>query len=221
VKRRYARQVAMLAACGIDVPAWQVIEDEQALPDAAARLQAPLVVKSLAESAQHKTEQGLVHLRLRDLDEALAAARDVWSKMPGEPLLLQEMVEDVTEVLLTVRTDPDFGPIAAIGTGGVAVELLDDVAYLALPASPDEFRAAIEDLRLHHLLAGFRGRRPRDVVALTEGASRLGQFYIDHRNRIDEFEINPLGVRAVGEGVVALDVLEVPASATTAAEPAT
>lgn len=204
-----AEQAAWLAASGIAVPAWRIVRTAEEAGAAARALRYPLVVKPVPESAAHKTEQGLVHLRLgqpADLDRAVA---DLQAKLPGAPILVQEMIDDVVEVLLAVREDADFGPIAAIGTGGVMVELLDDIAYLSLPASPEEFRAALGGLRVSRLLAGFRGQAPRDVDALVRAASRLGDAYLVARSRIAELEINPLGVRREGAGVVALDILEV------------
>jgi succinyl-CoA synthetase beta subunit len=34
----------------------------------------------------------------------------------------------------------------------------------------------------------------------------LGQFFLDHRARIKDIEINPLMVRPAGQGTVAVDV---------------
>jgi hypothetical protein len=62
----------------------------------------------------------------------------------------------------------------------------------------------IGGLKLNRLLAGFRGRPPADRTALKAAALALAQFYLDHRARIHEIEINPLMVRA--NGAVAVDV---------------
>ncbi len=206
---RFTAQAAMLAECGIDVPNYRIVTSAQEARAAASTLRYPLVAKPVPESAEHKTEMGLVHLRLRDAAELDLAVADIHAKIPGAPILLQEMIDDVLEMLLAVRDDPDFGPIAAIGSGGVMVELLEDIAYLALPASPHDFRQAFEGLRISRLLAGFRGGAPRDVDALARAASRLGTAYMAVRDRVAEIEINPLGVRRQGAGVVALDILEV------------
>lgn len=207
---RFTTQAAWLAGCGIAVPAYRIVTSPQEARAAAGALRHPLVAKPSAESAQHKTEQGLVHLRLRDVAELELAVADIHAKIPGVPILVQEMIDDVVEVLLAVREDPDFGPIAAIGAGGVMVELLKDVSYLALPCSAEEFLDALRGLRISRLLAGFRGQAPRDIDALAHAASRLGDAYIAARDRISEIEINPLGVRRIGAGVIALDILEVP-----------
>lgn len=206
---RFALQAAWLAESGITVPPWRIVVTAEEARAAARELRYPLVVKPVPESAEHKTEQGLVHLRLREVAALERAVEDVHAKLPGAPILVQEMIDDVVEVLLAVREDADFGPIAAIGAGGVMVELLEDIAYLSLPASPEEFRDALRGLRVSRLLAGFRGRSSRDVDALVRAASRLGDAYLAARSRIAELEINPLGIRREGAGIIALDILEV------------
>ena len=64
----------------------------------------------------------------------------------------------------------------------------------------------VDGLKLNKLLAGFRGRPAADRAALEATALALAQFYLDHRARIEDIEINPLMVRAQGHGAVAVDV---------------
>ena len=53
----------------------------------------------------------------------------------------------------------------------------------------------IDSLKLARLLAGYRGRAAADRKALEAAALGLARFYLDHRARIAEIEINPLMVR--------------------------
>jgi len=204
----FERQVSLLASCGIKVPAWRLAHTLAEAQAAGRSLSFPLVVKAAPELVMHKTELGLVHLNLREPSELEQAFQDVHSKLPGAAVLVQEMVQEVVEVLLAMRHDSDFGAIAAIGGGGVLVELLEDVTYLPLPASPGEFLAALRELRVWRLLSGYRGREPRDVEALVTAASKLGDAYLASQPTIGELEINPLAVLATGGGVAALDILE-------------
>ena len=64
--------------------------------------------------------------------------------------------------------------------------------------------AMIDGLKLNHLLAGYRGKPPADRKALETTALALARFYLDHRTKIEEIEINPLIVRP--QGAVAVDV---------------
>jgi succinyl-CoA synthetase beta subunit len=62
----------------------------------------------------------------------------------------------------------------------------------------------IDGLRLKQLLAGYRWRAAAYRAALEQTALALAQFYLDHRARIAEIEINPLMVAPAG--AVAVDV---------------
>jgi succinyl-CoA synthetase beta subunit len=64
----------------------------------------------------------------------------------------------------------------------------------------------IDGLTLNKLLTGFRGRPAADRAALESTMLALAQFYLDHRARIEDVEINPLMVRPNGHGAVAVDV---------------
>jgi len=73
-----------------------------------------------------------------------------------------------------------------------------------LPVTRSEVEATIEKLRLAKLLAGFRGAAPADRDALVATVLTLGRFFLDHRARITDIELNPLVVRS--SGCVAVDV---------------
>ena len=97
----------------------------------------PLVVKVLPSDAEHKSELGLVKLRVGSPAEVDAIAADFRAKLgkPEAGILVQEMVGDGVEVVLSCLRQTDFGPIISIGTGGVAIELYRDITHLALPVS--------------------------------------------------------------------------------------
>jgi acyl-CoA synthetase (NDP forming) len=86
------------------------------------------------------------------------------------------------------------------------VELVRDAALRLLPVTANEISAMIDELKLSKLLAGYRGRPPADRAALEAAVQGLSQFYLDHRARIEDVEVNPLIVRSNGMGAVAVDV---------------
>ena len=55
--------------------------------------------------------------------------------------------------------------------------------------------------------AGFRGRAEGDLQALAHAIAAFSQLALDPTGRLVEAEINPLIVRAAGDGVVAVDAL--------------
>jgi succinyl-CoA synthetase beta subunit len=64
----------------------------------------------------------------------------------------------------------------------------------------------IDGLKLSKLLKGYRGKPPADLAAMQYAIAGLARFYLDHRARIADIEINPLIVRPQGKGVCAVDV---------------
>ncbi len=200
-------QVAFLAGAGVPVPRWVRLAPGDDVAAAVAGLRFPLVVKALPETADHKTEQGLVALGLPDAPAAARAARQIWGRVRA-PLLAQEMVDGGLELLLSVVADPDFGPVVALGVGGTLVEVVAEAGYVLAPADPGAVRRLLARLpRVSRLLAGVRGAPPRDVDALVEAVVRVSRLAAASMPPLVELELNPLFVLPEGRGVVAVDVL--------------
>ena len=140
--------------------------------------------------------------------DAIAADFRVRMGKPAAGILVQEMADDGVEVVVSFLRQTDFGPIMSIGSGGVAVELHRDIAHLALPASPEQVRAALGRLKLWTLLKGFRGKPPADVDALVAAAVRLGDLLLACPD-VREFELNPVIVDRQGAGLRVVDALVV------------
>jgi len=112
-----------------------------------------------------------------------------------------------TEVLLGMSTDPDLGPVVAIGTGGIHTELYADVAFALPPFDAAWARRLIERLRLRPLLDGARGRPPADVDALCDAAARFSVMAAELGDVVREIDVNPLLVHA--GGCIAVDALTI------------
>jgi acyl-CoA synthetase (NDP forming) len=204
----WAETMKYLQDCGIEPARWTVLGCRDKAVTACATLTYPLVVKVLPSESDHKTELGLVQLRVGSPDEVDAYAAD-FRKRLGKPemgVLVQEMVSSGVEVVLSCLRKTDFGPVLSIGTGGVAVELYRDVTHLVLPVSPGQVEMALKKLKLWTLLNGFRGKPAADIDALVSAAARFGDIFLAMTD-VQEFEINPLIVRQKGQGVVAVDAL--------------
>ena len=57
------------------------------------------------------------------------------------------------------------------------------------------------------MFRGYRGQPALDVEALAEVLARVSNLIADHADLIAEIDINPLFVRAAGQGAVAADAL--------------
>ncbi len=203
--------MAVLEETGVTPAPWLVLEAGQSAAEACAGLNYPLVVKALPSEAEHKTELGLVRLRVGSPEQVDAIAAEFRDKLgkPDMGVLVQEMVGDGVEVVLSCLRKTDFGPVLSIGSGGVAIELYKDVTWLALPTSPELVKRAIGRLKLKALLDGFRGAPAADVDALAEAATKFGAMFLATPG-LAEMEVNPVMARPAGKGLAAVDCLATP-----------
>ena len=207
-----------LAAAGIPVPRSAMAATPAEAAIVATGIGFPVALKIVSPDISHKTEVEGVRLALSSAAIVAHAAGELMGGVrhhaPSariDGLLVQEMVSGV-EVLLGARTDPQYGPFLVLGTGGVFVEVLDDVAARLLPVTSADVHDMIRTLKLGKLLAGFRGRPACDVEALVAAVCRFGDFFLRHRTALSDLEINPLIVRRAGEGVCAVDIRHAPAT---------
>jgi len=202
----------LLASYGIASPRRAVAETPEAASVVAGALDAPLVVKVLAEGIAHKSDVGGVALGVSSGDVRSVAATIVARVREAVPsvvltgILVEEMCSG-TEMILGMVRDPALGQTILLGSGGIAAELLGDTALALPPLSHDEARALIGRLRLAPLLEGARGLPPKDVDALAAVIVAFSRFVIDQGGTLIEAEINPLVVLEPGAGVFAVDAL--------------
>jgi hypothetical protein len=111
------------------------------------------------------------------------------------------------EVILGTIRDPGFGPLVMVGAGGVMTELFKDVAYRLAPVDADGARRMLGELRIARLLAGFRGAPAADIEALAALIAQLSQFAADHRDLVQEVELNPVIVHRAGANFTIVDAL--------------
>jgi acetyl coenzyme A synthetase (ADP forming)-like protein len=171
--------------------------------DAAARLGVAVALKAIGPV--HKTDVGAVGLNLAP-GEVLEAARAMADRLRGaghplEGFVVQEMASGGVEVLVGAATDPVFGPVVAVGSGGVAVELTRDIAVRVAPVTDRDAHEMLRELATFPLLDGFRGAPAMDVPALEDVILRIGAL-ADHHPEILEMDCNPVIVLPRGIAVV-------------------
>ena len=122
---------------------------------------------------------------------------------------VQEMVGEGVEVIIGVSCDPQLGPVLLFGSGGVMVEVFEDVALRRCPITHREAQAMIAEVKGARLLQGFRGRPAADVEALADTLVRVSHLAMHLEGHLAELDINPLMVLPSGRGVKAVDALVV------------
>jgi hypothetical protein len=107
-----------------------------------------------------------------------------------------------TELVIAARRDAVV-PALLVGLGGIWTELLDDVAIVPLPATPERVEAALRALRGAGRLTGARGTLGADVGAVAALAAAAGELL--PAEGLSLLELNP--VIAGPSGAIAVDAL--------------
>jgi acetyl-CoA synthetase (ADP-forming) len=202
---------ALAAAFGIPVTRQRAATTAEEAVAAAEALGFPVVLKGVSRAVVHKSDLGLVKLNLPDAAAVRAAFAAIATALDGaapgsmEGVLVQEMAQGEAELILGARHDPDFGPMVLVGAGGVLVEVLRDVQLAPAPLRPADARAMLERLAIAPVLAGVRGRPALDVEAAAEALVRLSWLAADLGPRLVEMDLNPILLRAAGQGAIAVD----------------
>ena len=200
-----------LAACGMKMPRGKLATTLAEARQAAQAVGFPLAAKLQSPAAAHKSDIGGVILRIADekqLDAAFEKLQTIAREhnLTLDGILIEQMAQPSLEMILGARRDAQWGPVLAVGLGGIFAEAIADIRILPIGLDPAEIEAELRRLRGAKLLAGMRGAKPADVKALAETVAQLGAI-IKAEPRITEIDINPLAVFAAGEGVLALDAL--------------
>ncbi len=205
---------ALLATYGIPVAASVVVETPAAAESAAANVlrgHAGVALKILSPDITHKSDVGGVHLDLASPAAVRAAAESMLTRTraarPDARLAgftLSPMVHrpDAHELIVGMSVDATFGPLVMFGAGGTAVEVIADTALALPPLDHMLARDLIGRTRVARLLAGYRNRKPADMMAIADVLVRIGALACTHPE-IREIDINPL--LADDKGVIALD----------------
>jgi acyl-CoA synthetase (NDP forming) len=208
-----AASLALLARHGVPVVAHRLCASEQ---EAAAAFEglgsARVVVKGCTAQASHKSELGLVKLGIADAQGVRAAYLGVQQAAAQAGIVLSGVIvaaqaSGQRELMVGARIDPVFGPVVLVGDGGKYVEAMPDVQVLLAPFTHAQVEEALRRLRIAPLLDGVRGEPPLDVAAFCEAAVSVGRLVSDSAAGISQLDINPVMVRARGQGCVALDAV--------------
>ena len=203
---------ALLSAYGIGVPAGGLAADAGEAVRIASALGGPVAMKVQSDDLPHKTESGGIALGV----EGEVAVREAFGRImesvrvfaPAAAIRgvrVERMAGAGVEMIVGVSRDPDFGPMLALGTGGVFVDLLDDVVLSPIPLDATEAREMLRGLRGRRLLDGVRGAPPADADALVALLVAVSDFAAAACGALEALDLNPVIVHPRGQGVSVAD----------------
>ncbi|WP_328806631.1 acetate--CoA ligase family protein [Streptacidiphilus fuscans] len=192
----------LVRAAGVALPPAQLAADEAEAVAAARAIGGPVVVKALG--LLHKSDSGGVALGLATPETVREAVADMSRRLDPPGFCVEAMADlrDGVELIVGVQRDPRFGPVAMVGLGGIATEVLRDTAFALAPVGRDEALELLSRLRSAALLRGVRGRPGVDLDALADAVAAITEVAAAHPE-IAELEVNPL--LATPKGCFGLD----------------
>ena len=206
----------LIAAWGLPITKEATATTAAEAVTAAESIGYPVALKVDSPDILHKTEAGVIRLGLSNAEQVRVAYNEVMSNAaqaaPGGAIngvLVQEMVSGGVEVIVGVSYDAQLGPVLLFGTGGVMVEVYNDVALRLCPITRPEAVDMINQVKGSQLLKGFRGSPVADVDALADALVQISHLAVNLEGTLSELDINPLMVLPQGQGIRAADALAV------------
>ena len=155
----------------------------------------PVVAKLCGRAIAHKTERGLVRLRLGDRDALAAACDELLAKARPEDgaveVLVSTMVDGNRELIAGLNDDPQFGMTVMVGVGGILAEAIRDVAFRLAPITPVDAAEMIDDLTTQRLFEAFRGEPEADRAAIVDALVALARVGAEEPG-LRSADLNPL-----------------------------
>jgi len=199
----------LLRSFGVPMADEREVTDAAGAVAAAAELGFPVVAKLCGDAIAHKTERGLVRLKLGSKDAVRQAAAELLAAARPDDgpvtVLVAPMVQGNRELIAGVVRDAQFGASVMLGVGGILAEAVADVVFRPAPLDRVTAGEMISDLATQKLLGEFRGEAAIDRERLIDVLVGLGRL-AHERSDVASVDVNPLIVRADGTPV-AVDAL--------------
>ena len=200
---------ALLREAGVPMADEREVATAELAAIAATEIGFPVVAKLCGDAIAHKTERGLVRLKLGSAQAVNEAAADLLAAARPEDgpvtVLVAPMVQGNRELIAGVVRDPQFGASVMLGIGGILAEAIADVVFRPAPLDRVTAHEMVADLATQKLLGEFRGEAAVDREKLVDVLVGLGKL-ASERSDIASIDVNPLIVRADGVPI-AVDAL--------------
>lgn len=183
-----AKVQALLDAAGISRAKELVVNNVQALLEAAHEIGYPIVMKVVGPV--HKSDVGGVVLNVTDDNTLTSEFNRMMTIKDTTGILLQPMLSG-REIYAGAKRDDKFGHLIMAGLGGIYIEALKDINSSLSPVSKIEADEMIRSLRSIKLIEGTRGQEGVNLTMFNEVIRRVSAL-CTVAPEIYEMDINPL-----------------------------
>ena len=190
----------LLQEIGISVPVQKLTASKEETMSAAEEIGFPIVLKLMAEDVVHKSDTGAVKLNLKskeDVDKAYDELMEIPSQREKKISVQKMADEPITELIIGMTTDPQFGPALMFGIGGILVELLEDVSFRIAPITEYDAKEMIHEIKGFPILDGYRGKPKADINVIVETLLKISELVVKHEE-INEMDLNPVFIYEKG-----------------------
>ena len=202
----YTDTIELLEQNGLNVVKQKLVKNTEELSN--ANIEFPVVTKAVSPSVLHKTEFGLIKVKVRSQEQLESAYVEIIENFKThfpcaelEGVLVQEMKKGCQELFVGLHIDPSFGQVITFGFGGVYVNIMEDVATRLCPLSLDSAKELVQSIQMYPLLVGARGQEGVDIDQLAQVLVQISNVDLIN-NSLAEADFNPLLVDAEGVYVV-------------------
>ena len=190
----------LLKEIGIPIPAQNLTKTKDETLAAAEKIGFPVVLKLMAEDVVHKSDTGAVKLNIKNKEEAEKAFDELMKieSQSEKKISVQKMADEpITELIIGMTTDAQFGPALMFGIGGILVELLEDVSFRIAPVTEYDCNEMIREIKGFPILDGYRGKPKADIDAIVDILMKISDLVIKHEE-IYELDLNPVFIYEKG-----------------------
>jgi len=195
----------LVLTIGIEVPPQKLTTSKEETIKAAENIGFPIVLKLMAEDIVHKSDTGAVKLNLNSKEEVEVAYNALMSipSQTEKKVSVQKMAkEPITELIIGMTTDPQFGPALMFGIGGILVELLEDVSFRIAPITEYDANEMIHEIKGFPILDGYRGKHKADLKAIVDTLMKVSELVVKYEE-INEMDLNPVFI--YDKGLICVD----------------
>lgn len=195
----------LLEDIGIVIPLQELTSSKEETVSASEKIGFPVVLKLMAEDIIHKSDTGAVKLNLKNREEVEGAYDELMKIHSDKEKLIsvQKMADEpITELIIGMTTDAQFGPALMFGIGGILVEILEDVSFRIAPIEEYDAKEMIKEIKGFPILDGYRGKPKADIDAIVDVLMKISDLVTKHEE-INEMDLNPVFI--YDKGLVCVD----------------
>lgn len=142
-----------------------------------------VVLKISSPDFLHKTDLKGVFLNIDSVEKFMDAWENLKksieiSGISNAQIQIQEQISEGLEIILGMKTDPNFGKILLFGQGGIFTEIFSDTTVSILPKNSKYFEKMILETRIGNILKGTRGKKFA-VKKLIETMEKIQALVLD------------------------------------------